>query len=149
MKKFCRFWIWSETECKTPAEYGPQYTSTTPPPTVTHSVGILRPAMGARNQVGIGLSYRPASLCSLATQFQTQFLESIPCPIAGLKFSTLSVICIYRTLGRGEGGGGQREGTVEGQRYTSIVPSSMGATVHKLGLKYKPWVNISPVYKIC
>jgi hypothetical protein len=32
--------------------------------------------MGARNQVGIGLSYRPASLYSLATQFQTRFLES-------------------------------------------------------------------------
>jgi hypothetical protein len=45
--------------------------------------------MGARNQVGIELSYRPASLCSLATQFQTRFLESIPRPIAGLKFSTL------------------------------------------------------------
>ena len=44
--------------------------------------------MGAENQVGIGLSYRPASLCSLATQFQTRFLESIPRPIAGLKFST-------------------------------------------------------------
>jgi hypothetical protein len=37
----------------------------------------------------------------------------------------------------GEGGGGQREGTVEGHQYTSIVPSSMGATVHKLGRKYK------------
>ncbi len=47
------------------------------------------PAMGARNQVGIGLSYRPASLCSLATQLQTRFLESIPRPIAGLKFPTL------------------------------------------------------------
>jgi hypothetical protein len=45
--------------------------------------------MVERNQVGIGLSYRPASLCSLATQFQTRFLESIPCPISGLKFSTL------------------------------------------------------------
>jgi hypothetical protein len=45
--------------------------------------------MGARNQVGIGLPYRPASLCSLATQFQTRFLESIPCSIVGLKFSTL------------------------------------------------------------
>jgi hypothetical protein len=45
--------------------------------------------MGARNQVGIGLTYRPASLCSLATQFQTRFLESIPRPIAGLKFPTL------------------------------------------------------------
>jgi hypothetical protein len=44
--------------------------------------------MGARNQVGIGLSYRPASLCSLATQFQTRFLESIPRPIAGLKIPT-------------------------------------------------------------
>jgi hypothetical protein len=41
----------------------------------------------ARNQAGIGLSYLPARLCSLATQFQTQFLESIPRPIAGLKFS--------------------------------------------------------------
>jgi len=48
----------------------------------------LVPQMGAKNQVGIGLSYRPASLCSLATQFQTQFLELIPRPIAGLKFST-------------------------------------------------------------
>jgi hypothetical protein len=54
-----------------------------------YSVGNLSPAMGARNQVGIGLSYRPASLCSLATQFQTRFLELIPCPIAGLKFSAL------------------------------------------------------------
>jgi hypothetical protein len=50
---------------------------------------ILSPAMGARNQVGIGFSYRPASLCSLATQFQTRFLESIPRPIAGLKFLAL------------------------------------------------------------
>jgi hypothetical protein len=31
-----------------------------------------------------------------------------------------------------------REGTVEGQQYTSIVPPSMGATVHKLGRKYQP-----------
>jgi hypothetical protein len=54
--------------------------------------GNLRPAMGARNQVGIGLSYRPASLCSLATQFQTWFLESIPRPIAGLKIPTLEFL---------------------------------------------------------
>jgi hypothetical protein len=52
-------------------------------------VGNLSPAMGVRNQVGIRLSYRPASLCSLATQFQTRFLESIPRLIAGLKFPTL------------------------------------------------------------
>jgi hypothetical protein len=38
----------------------------------------------------IGLSYRPASLCSLATQFQTRFLGSIPRPIArDLSFSVL------------------------------------------------------------
>jgi hypothetical protein len=43
--------------------------------------------MGARNQVRIGFSYRPASLCCLATQFQTRFLESIPRPIAGHVYS--------------------------------------------------------------
>ncbi len=43
---------------------------------------------GLWKQVSIGLSYRPASLCSLATQFQTRFLESIPRPIAGHKFPT-------------------------------------------------------------
>jgi hypothetical protein len=42
--------------------------------------------MGTRNQEGIGLSYRPASLCSLATQFQTRLLESICRPKAVLKF---------------------------------------------------------------
>jgi hypothetical protein len=58
---------------------------------IESSVGCnVSPAMGARNQIGIGLSYRPASLCSLATQFQTRFLESIPRPIAGLKFSALT-----------------------------------------------------------
>ncbi len=48
----------------------------------------LKSRMGARNQVVTlaGLSYRPAGLCSLATRF----LESIPHPISGLKFSTLS-----------------------------------------------------------
>ncbi len=41
--------------------------------------------MGARNQVGIELSYRPARLRSFATQFQTRFLLLIPRPIAVLK----------------------------------------------------------------
>ncbi len=50
--------------------------------------------MGARNQVGIGLSYRPASLCSLATQFQTWFLELIPHSIAGLKIRTSDVLTL-------------------------------------------------------
>ncbi len=55
-------------------------------------VGNLSPPMGARNQVGIGLSYRPASLCSLATQFQTRFQKSIPRPIAGLKIPMPEII---------------------------------------------------------
>ncbi len=67
-----------------------------------YGVGNLSPAMGARNQIGIGLSYRPASLCSLATQFQTRFLELIPRPIAGLKFSTrvclVLPVSVYQVL---------------------------------------------------
>jgi hypothetical protein len=42
--------------------------------------------MRAGNQVGLELSYRSASPCSLATQFQTRFLESIPRSIADLSF---------------------------------------------------------------
>ena len=38
VKQLCRFRIWSETECKTPAEYGPQYISS--PPTQSHIVRI-------------------------------------------------------------------------------------------------------------
>jgi hypothetical protein len=47
---------------------------------ILFSAGNLRPAMGARNQVGIGLSYRPASLCSLAPQFQTRFWNRFLAP---------------------------------------------------------------------
>jgi hypothetical protein len=49
--------------------------------------------------------------------------------------TTISIYCTF-SLRRGEGGGGQREGTVEGQQNTSIFPSSTGATAHKLGRKY-------------
>ncbi len=45
--------------------------------------------MGAGNQVGIELLYRAASLCSLATQFQTRFLESIPRPLWDLSYRHL------------------------------------------------------------
>ncbi len=38
------------------------------------------------------------------------------------------------SLGRGE----EVREKIEGQEYTSIVPSSMVATVHKLGRKYQP-----------
>ncbi len=42
VKLLCRFWMWSETECKTPAEYGPQYISTppTPPPPHSHTLSV-------------------------------------------------------------------------------------------------------------
>ncbi len=53
---------------------------------LSHKTVPLSPAIGARNQVGILSSYRPASLCSLASQFQTRYLELIPRPMAGLKF---------------------------------------------------------------
>ncbi len=65
------------------------------------SVGNFSPAMGAKNQVGTGLSYRPASLCSLDTQFQPWFLESVPRPIAGLKFSTQFILHVKIQVVRG------------------------------------------------
>jgi hypothetical protein len=41
VKQFCRFWIWSETECKTLAEYGLQHNSTPPHhPPQPHTVCI-------------------------------------------------------------------------------------------------------------
>ncbi len=49
---------------------------------------------GYKNPAGIGLSYRAASQCSLATQFQTRFLESIPRPIAGLKSFRLGFVYV-------------------------------------------------------
>ncbi len=55
-------------------------------------------------RVGIGLSYRPASLyciCSLATQFQTGFQESIPRPIAGLKFPTQKLFELFQQTSKG------------------------------------------------
>ncbi len=36
VKQFCRFWIWSETECKTPAEYG--YSTIQHPPSPPFSL---------------------------------------------------------------------------------------------------------------
>jgi hypothetical protein len=47
---------------------------------------------------------------------------------------TLAVYTVHFSLGRG--GIDQRE--VEGQQYTSIVPSSMVVTVYNLGRKYNP-----------
>jgi hypothetical protein len=41
-------------------------------------------------------------------------------------------------IGKGRGGGGQREGSVEGQQYASIFSLYMGATIHKLDRKYQP-----------
>ena len=55
---------------------------------------------------------------------------------------TQSVYTVHLVWEGGEGGGGQREGIVEGQHSTvhkySSSPSMGGATAHKLGRKYKP-----------
>jgi hypothetical protein len=40
VKQFCRFWIWSETECKTPAEYVLQYNSTPSHPPHSHTLSV-------------------------------------------------------------------------------------------------------------
>ncbi len=48
------------------------------------------------------------------------------------------VLSIQFEKGGGGGRRSEREGTVEGQQYTSIVPLSMGATVNKMGQNYKP-----------
>ncbi len=41
VEQFCRFWIWSVTESKTPAEYGLQHDSTQPTPSQPHTVCIV------------------------------------------------------------------------------------------------------------
>ncbi len=40
VKQFGSFWIWSETECEIPAEYGLQHNSPLPPLPQTHTVCI-------------------------------------------------------------------------------------------------------------
>ncbi len=42
-------------------------------------------------------------------------------------------VCIYCTFSLGRGGEGVVREKIEGQQYTSIVPSFMGATDQKLG----------------
>ena len=55
-----------------------------------YRVGNLSRAMRVidRNQVGIGCRTGPQAYIKLGTQFKTRFLESIPGPVAGLKFLT-------------------------------------------------------------
>jgi hypothetical protein len=48
---------------------------------LTFSAGILEQSLGARNRVGIGLSYRPARLRRL----EDRFLGSIPGHLKSLK----------------------------------------------------------------
>ncbi len=70
--------------------------------------------------------------CETTAEYGLQHNSTSPPPVT-------HTVCIYCTfsLGRGKGGGEVRE-KEEGQPYTGIVPSSMGASVHKLGRKYKP-----------
>ncbi len=63
------------------------------------------------------------------TTTQHPLLTSPPPPHS----HTLSVYTVQCTFSLGRGGEVREK--VEGQQYTSIVPSSMEATVHKLGRK--------------
>jgi hypothetical protein len=62
------------------------------------SVSVTFVPLWGLYEVGIGLSYRPASQCGLATQFQTRFLESIPRPIVGSDLLTKLSAGYLRTL---------------------------------------------------
>ncbi len=64
-----------------------------------------------------------------------------PLPPHSLTLSVYTVHLVWE--------GGEVREKVEGQQHISIVPLSMGATVHKLGRKYQPWMKVSPVYTIC
>ncbi len=61
--------------------------------------------------------------------YTAQFIPPSPPPQA-------HTVCINCTFSLGRGGEEVRE-KIEGLQYTSIVPSSMGTTVHKLGRKYQ------------
>jgi hypothetical protein len=101
-------------------------------PCSVHCVGNFSPAVGARNQVGIGLSYWPASLCSLTTQSQTWFLELILRPIVGVSLSDGDLLigpCRSQRLGRrqelaiGQAGPGTKGiiGKVPGPRVHPVL----------------------------
>ena len=61
-------------------------------------------------------------------EYGPQYISTHPPP------SPTVTHCLY-ILYIGKGGGGQREGTVEGQQYTSIVPSNMGGNSSQAGSK--------------
>jgi hypothetical protein len=69
----------------------------------------------------------------LKTMVYIQFNTPLPSPPT----VTHCLYVMYISFGKVGRGEEVRE-KVEGQQYTSIVPSSMGATVHKLGRKYLP-----------
>ncbi len=94
LKQFGRFWIWTETECKIPAEYGLQHN---PPPPPDH---------------------------------------------------TLSVYSVH-LVWEGVEGGEVRE-KIEGQQYTSIVPSSMGGNSSQAGTKIptNEWMYLQSIKSV-
>jgi hypothetical protein len=151
--------IWSETECKTPAVYGPQYISTPPhPPTPQSHTDCIYCTLGKGGrgrgghrhlQIGRMLDIdliseppRPSpprcmypkcgNLCGQRGRRQyvaswdlrmSHLCPRTPCPSApGYRSKVES--CHFAHLW----GGGRRSE----RRY------SRGATVHKLGRKYKP-----------
>jgi hypothetical protein len=76
----------------------------------------------------------PIDIFHLSFNFLCLLLSQ--CPPPHKSHTVCKYILYIGKGGRGEGGGGQREGTVEGQQYTSIASSSMGATV-----QFTSWVE--------
>jgi hypothetical protein len=73
--------------------------------------------------------------CKTTVEYVYSTIQHPPPPVT----HTVFIYCTYYTVHLvWEGGGVEVREKEEGQQYASIVPSSMGATVHKLGQKYKP-----------
>ncbi len=99
---------------------------------------LEKPISIRRNE---GTLKTPSPICRLYWSFLLGCWSNFVGSESGQKQSVkLLQTMIYNTS--------QREGRGAPVQYTSIDPSSMGATVHKLGQKFQPWVNVSPVYCI-
>ncbi len=112
-KPFCKFGIWSNTQCITPV-YALHKTRSPPRYTLYKYIDLcwnFKQSMGARTRIKIGLPYRPAELVS-----RNRFLGSLKV----LKFG----ICIYsHREGDGEGGSEPMR-RLEGQYFTSGVENN-------------------------
>jgi hypothetical protein len=92
--------------------------------------GILRGVRYAKLLRVLFLHRRSPSWTTLVLYSRVVFIFNEPT-------NCLYILYNVHWEGGGEGGGGQREGTVEGQQYTSIVPSSMWGNSSQAGSKIR------------